>query len=138
MPRVFAAGTLSPGETGSARGGGKSDINRRVAGFVGALSPQLADLSLRTGDSMGFPIDRKLGDVKTLALLGLPTVIRGHRAQQVDLMFGLTGDEPLGGGVARIHELFGRQQVFGREGSLDFRQRIFIRASGRGGFHLGD
>jgi hypothetical protein len=76
--------------------------------------PSLTEAPSRTGDLVGLPLNGKLALIEALGRFRLPTQIRGHRSNEVDVILCLALGKHLRIDIAHIHQmLLGQQFVFG-------------------------
>src|SRR5436190_235362 len=87
--------------------------------LVVALRPAHAALSCRTGYRLPIPIDREARDIQSVRLACLPTIVRQHRAKQIDLVVLLTRDEQISGDIPAIQQVLAWQQIALRQVRMD-------------------
>lgn len=66
-------------------------------------------MATQAGDDLSLPINGKTSDVKAGLGAGLPTVVSGDRANDLDLMLGLAADQDFSIDVTSIDQVFGRE-----------------------------
>src|SRR5215510_14866749 len=100
----FCLRTVPPQAAGTTILGIKLDGDDRLSIplVVVARSPAHAGFSCWTGYRPPIPIDGKARDIQSVRLARLPTIVRQHRANQVDLVVLLTRDQQISGEIPAI------------------------------------
>src|SRR6266508_323464 len=86
---------------------------------ISSLLPTATLFSVRASDLPFFPIKAEVGGGEALACLRLPGRIRPRRATQLDAILLLAAHDQIGIDVSRVHQMDGRQQLFGGEFLMD-------------------
>ena len=74
-------------------------------------------MTFRTAHATALPLHHKVGGLKGTVDLLLPALIRAGWAEQVDAMALASPDEVFSADVAGVHQVLGRSQPLGGQGS---------------------
>src|SRR6266540_2358649 len=107
-------------------------LDLRLAVAISSLLPTATLFSVRASDLPFFPIKAEVGGGEALACLRLPGRIRPRRATQLDAILLLAAHDQIGIDVSRVHQMDGRQQLFGGEFLMDPVRALRLYASAFG------
>ncbi len=102
---VFGPGACAAGWTGATGGPVKADAHDGITGAIPPWGPFHTGLALGTAGLFRFPLDHEGASVIALAREALPAVGAKGRADHVDLMVGLGGDEEVRIDVAAVQQV---------------------------------
>lgn len=104
-------GALRPDRTAATDGPGELDRDDGGASAVMGRRPRHTALSLRADRLAPLPLEVERGNRIAGFLTRLPTIVGAHRPDYRHPALSLTGEDPVGVGVARIDKVLRRQHI---------------------------
>jgi hypothetical protein len=114
-----------------------TDAHHGIAGEIPAWRPSHAGLPLRTVGLLRLPVDDEGAHIIALARSPLVAIRPEGWAHDIDLMDGLSGDEPLGIDLATIEPVQTREEIARGQVTLNERAHGTIRGGRRRGHDTG-
>ena len=128
---AFGLGTVAATWTDPTVLGGKPNHHHGVPMHILGRVPCPAQFACWTNCLLRLPVETKLGDCDPSWRVGLPSRVADHWPNHAHTMLSLTCHQHTGVDVANVEIMLTRQQILGRQISLDRRGQIAI--GGRGG-----
>jgi hypothetical protein len=135
---AFRRGTRRSGGTRATGGSVKPDADDGIARHIAARPPMGAGVALGTARLLGLPIQHKGLQIISVSGPMLPAIGPKGRADHMDVMLVLCGDQEVGIHIAAVKHVGAGQEITGGQIVHERRPHGTIRRGGRRGDHLRD